>query len=138
MIIYDLRCESKHEFEGWFKDMASFEIQRKAGHIECPVCGSASVEIIPSSNRIKGRRTESETKAEESLSAPMALKMIHDFIDKHFDNVGDRFAEVALKMHRGEEPKRNIKGYTTTEQQELLEEKGIEFFRIPPPPKLDS
>ena len=138
MIIYDLICDRDHTFEGWFQDRTSFEEQKETGRIECPVCGSFSVEMVPSSITIGGRKSKPAENAETTISAASTLKMLHDFIDRHFDNVGDKFAEIAIKIHRGEEPQRNIKGYTTSEQQETLEEEGIDFFRIPPPPKLDS
>ncbi len=140
VIIYDLVCDNEHKFEGWFKDRASFEDQKRRKCIECPVCGSVLVEMVPSSISISGRKASAERDREDdrNVSVPTMLKMLNDFIDKHFDDVGDRFADVAIKMHRGEETKRNIKGVTTKEEQETLEEEGIEFLRIPPPPKLDS
>jgi hypothetical protein len=51
--------------------------------------------------------------------------------------VGDRFAEVALKIHRGEESKRNIRGITTDKEEVTLREEGVEFVKIPVP-KFDS
>jgi hypothetical protein len=63
--------------------------------------------------------------------------MFHEFLNKHFDDVGERFAEVALKIHRGDEEKRNIKGTTTPQEEDTLREEGIEFLKIPVP-KLDS
>ena len=56
---------------------------------------------------------------------------------KNFDDVGERFAEVALKIHRGEEQKRNIRGVTTDKEEETLREEGVEFMKIPAP-KFDS
>ncbi|MDD5475022.1 MAG: DUF1178 family protein [Syntrophales bacterium] len=140
MIIYDLKCESDHRFEGWFQDSASFEKQKGSKGIGCPVCGSLDVEMVPSSLTIGGRRTgpSDDNVEDQALSPAMTLRMLHDFIDRHFDNVGTRFAEAAIKMHRGEEPKRNIKGHTTESEEEILRDEGIEFIRIPVPPKLDS
>ncbi len=43
MIHYQLRCEAGHEFDGWFKDSASFEIQAASSLVECPSCGSFQV-----------------------------------------------------------------------------------------------
>ncbi|MGH7108241.1 MAG: DUF1178 family protein, partial [Acetobacteraceae bacterium] len=39
MIHYQVRCQAGHEFDGWFKDSATFDRQVKRGLIECPVCG---------------------------------------------------------------------------------------------------
>jgi len=51
--------------------------------------------------------------------------------------VGSGFAEVAIRMHNGEEEKRNIKGTTTGDEEKMLKEEGIHFIKIPLP-KYDS
>jgi hypothetical protein len=51
--------------------------------------------------------------------------------------VGNRFADVALKIHYGEEEKRNIKGTTTAQEEDNLKEEGVQFVKIPVP-KMDS
>jgi hypothetical protein len=139
VFIYDLRCEKKHKFEGWFKDLAAFEEQRTGKLITCPICGSSDVEMVPSSIAVMGRSRElKERKASLSDLSPMKmLEMVNDFVTKHFDDVGDRFAEVALKIHRGEEEKRNIRGITTEKEEQALREEGVEFMKIPVP-KFDS
>ncbi len=138
MIIYDLRCENGHKFEGWFKDRAAFENQKFQKLIDCPVCGGSDVEMVPSSISIMGRDIKSSGgRNAEELSLPKALKLIHEYLDKNFDDVGPRFAEVALKIHNGDEEKRNIKGSTTENEEDVLREEGIQFFKIPIP-KLDS
>jgi hypothetical protein len=139
VIIYDLKCEKRHKFEGWFKDLASFEEQKAQKLITCPMCGSADVAMVPSSIAVMGKSREikeRKTGATEVSPAKM-LEMIHDFVSKNFDDVGDRFAEVALKIHRGEESKRNIRGITTDKEEVTLREEGVEFVKIPVP-KFDS
>ena len=139
MIIYDLRCEKKHKFEGWFKDLVAFEEQKAGKLITCPLCGSSDVEMVPSSIAVMGRSRElKERKTNLADLSPMKmLEMVNDFVAKHFDDVGERFAEVALKIHRGEEEKRNIRGVTTEKEEETLREEGVEFMKIPAP-KFDS
>ena len=51
--------------------------------------------------------------------------------------MGDKFAEIALKIHLGEEDRKNIKGTTTEREEENLREEGVQFFKIPMP-KFDS
>ncbi|MCK9273546.1 MAG: DUF1178 family protein [Syntrophales bacterium] len=133
MIIYDLACQDGHKFEGWFKDRASFEEQKKKRLIICPACGSYDIDMIPSSVSIVGKGTQEIDTKHHSESSFISLKMLNDFIDKNFDNVGDRFAEVALKMHKGEEQKRNIKGVTTKAEEETLKEEGVQFIKVPSP-----
>ena len=57
--------------------------------------------------------------------------MFHQYIDKNFEDVGNKFAEVALKIHYGEEEKRNIKGTTTPQEEDNLKEEGVQFIKIP-------
>ena len=138
MIIYDLKCENGHAFEGWFKDRENFVLQHSKKLVSCPICNSSGVEIVPSSITIMGKesRTENKSRSKE-LSGMGALKMLHQYIDKNFEDVGDQFAEVALKIHYGEEEKRNIKGTSTAEEEENLKEEGVQFIKIPTI-KLDS
>ena len=43
MIKYQLICNLKHEFEGWFQTGASFDAQNEAGLVTCPVGDSVEV-----------------------------------------------------------------------------------------------
>jgi hypothetical protein len=44
MIHYALRCGGGHEFDGWFKDSASFDAQAESGLLDCPICADTSVQ----------------------------------------------------------------------------------------------
>lgn len=132
MIIYDVRCRMGHAFEGWFKDGPSFEEQRAAKLITCPTCGSSDVEKVPSSITVLGKDTKQRERLQNKEISPVeALQLIHQYISKNFDDVGDKFADIALKIHLGEEEKRNIKGTTTSTEEEALREEGVQFFKIP-------
>jgi hypothetical protein len=139
VIIYDLKCDKKHKFEGWFKDLAAFEQQRAQKLITCPLCGSSEVVMMPSTIAVMGKSRElKERKANLADLSPMKMmEMVHDFVSKNFDDVGERFADVALKIHRGEEGRRNIRGVTTEREEETLREAGVDFVKIPVP-KFDS
>ncbi len=138
MIIFDLKCEKGHKFEGWFKDRAAFEEQNARNLITCPVCGSAETVMVPSSIAVMSRDSRSSEKKNDVDMSPMKyLQMIQQHVEKHFENVGDRFAEVALKIHSGEEDQRNIRGTTTLAEEETLKEEGVPFIKIPDP-KFDS
>jgi hypothetical protein len=132
VIIYDLKCEKRHKFEGWFKDRSAFENQKSKRLITCPVCGNSDVEMIPSTMSIMARDTKAINREDvEELSMPRAIKLFHEYLDKNFDDVGKKFTDIALKMHHGEEEKRNIKGTTTESEEDMLREKGVQFFKIP-------
>ena len=132
MIIYDLKCEKGHAFEGWFQDQLAWNLQKSQKLVSCPVCSSSNIEIVPSSVMIMGRDSRAASKLQEKEVSPIkALQVLHQYIDKNFEDVGDKFAEVALKIHCGEEEKRNIKGTTTPQEENSLKEEGVQFIKIP-------
>jgi hypothetical protein len=138
VIIYDLKCENGHKFEGWFKDRQAWITQNSQKLISCPVCSSSTLEIVPSSITIMGKDSRTADKSEtKDLTPAQALQMLQHYIAHNFEDVGNKFAEVALKIHYGDEEKRNIKGTTTTQEEEGLKEEGIQFIKIPLP-KMDS
>ena len=49
----------------------------------------------------------------------------------HTQDVGDRFAEEARRMHYGESAERAIRGRTTEQERESLADEGIEVFTLP-------
>jgi hypothetical protein len=127
MIAFDLFCSNGHKFECWFKDSASFEEQKSAGTITCPICDDHQIEKAFSPFAIKrgGERVE------EKIDPHQALQLVRDFLDKHFEDVGGEFYKEALKIHYGEVEKRNIKGTATTEEEVILKEEGVPFLKIP-------
>jgi hypothetical protein len=138
MIVYDLKCKKNHEFEGWFKDRAAFEEQKKLDLITCPVCGGVGADIVPSTVAILGRDLKTSEKKQSRTIAPLkAMQQLNGYIEKNFDDVGDTFTDIAIKIHHGEEEARNIRGTTTHQEEELLREEGVPFLKIPVI-KLDS
>ena len=132
MIIYDVKCENGHKFEGWFKDRQAFLSQNAQQLICCPVCNSSQVEIAPSSITIMGKDSKMSAKQEDREITPVqALQMLHQYIENNFEDVGNKFAEVAVKIHEGDEEKRNIRGTTTPQEETSLKEEGISFVKIP-------
>lgn len=127
MIAFDLFCSNGHKFECWFKDGASFEEQKSSGMITCPICDDHQIEKAFSPFAIK--RGGEGAKAE--IDPHQALQLIHEYLDRHFDDVGSEFYKEALKIHYGEKEKRNIKGTATTEEEVILKEEGVPFFKIP-------
>ena len=93
MIIFDLKCDKGHKFEGWFKDSSAFEEQKSAKLITCPVCGNADTVRIPSSIAVMTRGDKTPEKKNEVEISPLKyLQMLHQPLEKHFENVGGRFA----------------------------------------------
>ena len=134
MIIYDLKCRDGHKFEGWFKDRGAFDEQRLQRIIACPVCGNTETELILSSVAVRGRDSRSAATTTQNGEPPLKLlRALQEHIHKNFDNVGEKFAEVALRIHHGEEESRNISGTATGSEEETLREEGVQFIKIPLP-----
>jgi hypothetical protein len=150
MIRYSLICEKKHEFESWFQNSGSFEKQAKRGLVACPACGSTKVAKALMAPRVgRARRGALEapvpaapTPAPEAPS-PVAmmspqerelrskLKELRDHLTANAENVGQRFAEEARKMHYGEVEHRSIFGQASAQEAKELSEEGIEFHPLP-------
>ena len=137
MIIYDLRCCNGHKFEGWFQGRKAFEEQKGQKLISCPVCGSSDAEVVLSSIAVMGREVKEEKIRERELSPMKSLQLLNEYIERNFEDVGSRFAEVAIRIHYGDEEERNIRGTTTQKEEETLQEEGIKFIKVPAP-KFDS
>lgn len=60
----------------------------------------------------------------------MALRALREAVGKA-ENVGERFAEEARRMHYNEAPARSIRGVTTPEDARALVEEGIEVMALP-------
>ena len=146
MIAFDIVCSNGHVFECWFKDSASYEEQKSSGIINCPICNDNDVEkvfspfAIKKNGEKKREENKEEKKGEEVIPANpyQALRMINEYLDKHFEEVGANFAKEALKIHWGEAEKRNIKGVATPQEETLLKEEGVQFFKVPIIKHLDS
>lgn len=44
MIVFDLQCALGHSFEGWFRSHEDFSQQIEAGIVNCPDCGSGTIQ----------------------------------------------------------------------------------------------
>ena len=140
MIVFDLKCGNDHRFEGWFESGDAFEEQKLRCLITCPICGSSEVDktLSPVAIRNNKRKAPSEDSAEDKQATggyPTGeeIKAFYKFLDTHFENVGADFAKEALKIHYGASEKRNIKGISTSDEEELLRREGVNFIKVPVP-----
>lgn len=135
MILFELRCENDHHFEGWFKDNASFDAQQAAHAIACPVCGDIHVAkaiMAPRLNKASGQDLDVHDIARQMRQL---LSDIRDTVEKSCDYVGDKFPEEARKIHYGDAESRPIYGEATDDDARDLEEEGVALARIPWVPK---
>ncbi|RLB10875.1 MAG: DUF1178 domain-containing protein [Deltaproteobacteria bacterium] len=139
MIIFDLECSNGHIFEGWFDSSEAFEEQKKKGLISCPYCNDTNIKKVLSPVAIAHRRkdepesTDTDKQSQKQIDYEKLYRDFIEYIKKNSEDVGADFAKEALKMHYGVAPKRNIRGTATEEEEKILREEGIEFFKIPMP-----
>ena len=143
MIHYRLRCNAEHEYEAWFQNSSAFEKQAESGLLSCPDCGSSEVSRALMAPALQGTRREmvpvpadapsGEQKqvATQALALKQQLLGLRRKIEENFDNVGDRFADEARKIHYGDSDARGIYGDTTPQEREALADEGIEVGTIP-------
>ena len=132
MMVLDLKCANDHYFEGWFANMQAFSQQKEAGEIYCPVCENNQVIQVLSPVTIK--RPSRPSSEEADLTNPLEqLNRFYKFIDQNFEEVGSEFTKEALKIHYGVTEKRNIRGTSTEDEEKLLKEEGVDFFKFPVP-----
>ncbi len=134
MIVYKLKCSNSHEFDGWFKNIDSFEEQIAGKNVCCPVCADTVLEKVLASNQsLKSLESLQENKKTvgDSNNAYIMLKNISDKIKKEFEYVGEKFSQEARKIHYGEAKKRNIYGKTDENDEKALIVEGIEYFKLP-------
>lgn len=141
MIRYDLICDKGHDFDGWFSDSASYEKQAQRGFVECTVCGSNKVEKQLMAPRVGTKSNKkSESKPQRMAAVPddprlaqmMAMmREVRAQVEQNAENVGDKFAEEARKIHYGETEERGIYGNATRDEAVSLIEEGIEVHPLP-------
>jgi hypothetical protein len=148
MIKYALACEQAHEFESWFPSSDAYETQRKRGFVTCPVCDSPKVEKqimapalarrdkdpSPRPSAIEPPAAEAQPMAilsEKEQQLRAMLKALREQVTKNAENVGDRFADEARRMHYGEVEHRSIYGEANLQEAQALWEEGIEIHPLP-------
>ena len=134
--VFNLTCASDHHFEGWFASQEDHQRQAASGLLECPLCGSKDVRRAPSAPYVKvhapAQRLPSTGPAgpsNEQVQA-MLVKLTREVLAASED-VGDRFAEEARRIHYDEAPERSIRGVATREQAAALGDEGIAVVQLP-------
>lgn len=132
MIKYALLCDDcDHGFEAWFASSAAFAAQKDRDLVECPACGSASVEKQIMAPSLKGTRKREEMSPETMARRFVSAARKH--ISETCDYVGDKFASEARSMHHGETDERPIWGQVTPEERVALEDEGVPAQPLPAP-----
>lgn len=138
MISFNIRCGNDHVFEAWFNSGAAYDEQAAAGEVACPECGDTHVAKAPMAPRINAGKSRQAMTNLSPETLRQALVVLHHHVEKNTDDVGDRFAEEARRIHYGETEKRNIRGVATDDEVRELAEEEIEVYRLPPRPPTDA
>jgi hypothetical protein len=150
MKVFNLRCGAHHAFEGWFASEDDYVSQTERGLLECPVCGDQAIQKMPSAPRINlgaaapvSSPAASAAVQEQASVNPELQAEIRQFqaaylqfarrVVAETEDVGERFAEEARKIHYGESEERGIRGKASREETEALLDEGITVMPLPVP-----
>jgi len=149
MKVYNLQCQAQHQFEGWFASEEDYIRQCEAGLLECPICGDTSVQRLPSAPRLNlgaadphphSAEAAAPEHAQQVVLPPEQLKALQAAylqfarqVVAKTEDVGERFAEEARRIHYGEVERRGIRGQASREETEALLEEGIAVMPLPLP-----
>ena len=137
MKVLNLQCSHHHSFEGWFASEDDFQGQLARGLVECPVCGGTDVSKMLTAPRLNlgaaqpAAPQEVMSATDASLQAEW-LKMVRHVM-ANTEDVGERFAEEARRIHYGETEERGIRGQASRQETEALVEEGIAVLPLPIP-----
>jgi hypothetical protein len=144
LIRYSLVCEAGHAFESWFRSSQDYDAQRKKNLVNCPSCGSASVEkqiMRPSVARTDKTPVRKEAPAPDKAPVAMMspqekefrkkLKELREHVTKNADYVGEKFPELARQMHHEEIERRSIYGEAKPDEVRELLDEGVEVQPLP-------
>jgi hypothetical protein len=141
MKVLNLQCSHRHGFEGWFGSEEDFQSQLGRGLVECPLCGDTGITKLLSAPRLNlGAAKEPAAAAKEEVMSGSTeqalqkawLKMVREVM-ANTEDVGEKFAEEARKIHYGETEERHIRGQASREETEALIEEGISVLPLPIP-----
>ena len=143
MIVFNLRCENSHRFEGWFASNEDFEQQLEGKLVACPLCGSAGVVRLPHTSHIRtGGKDRGRTPGVSpagtvsqqyaNVGSELLARLVAHVVE-NTEDVGAAFPEEARKIHYRELLDRRIRGTASREEVEALKDEGIEVVALPIP-----
>ncbi len=139
MIVYRLRCENGHEFEGWFKSSKACDSQSKSGSLECPTCATTNVTkaimapniAVKGENKVSPAKKGTTVKDVDSATFGKMAVAVRDYVEKNFDYVGEKFPEEARRIHYGEADERGIYGEASSDETKALIDEGVDIAPLP-------
>lgn len=155
MKVLNLRCAHQHSFEGWFASEDDFQAQLVGGLIECPLCSDKGIHKLPSAPRLNfgadqggsqvrnaantalenagARGTDAvldvSTGASPAEQAAFLKALRH--VMANTEDVGERFALEARRMHYGEIERRGIRGQANVREVLDMLNEGLDVVPLP-------
>jgi len=131
--VFDLCCDGEHLFEGWFASQEDFDAQLQARRIGCPLCGSVQVSRRPSAARLNLGSPAAPIAAAMPDPAQLQSALVQAAMQiiENTQDVGERFAEEARRIHYREAPERGIRGVATHAEAQALEQEGVRILAFP-------
>ncbi|MCV2355912.1 DUF1178 family protein [Paucibacter sp. B2R-40] len=148
MLVLNLKCGQEHGFEAWFGSAADFESQLQRDLISCPICADIRISRMPSAphlnvSHLRGKPVEPST---AKPSTPTSQSRHADSYGRilaaaatvlaNTEDVGERFAEEARRIHYGETEAHGIRGQASMAEVAELVEEGISVLPVLLPPAL--
>ena len=131
MIQYALICQSDHSFDSWFQSAAAFEGLRVAGHVSCPVCGSAKVVKTLMAPSVRPARNAAPSLRDPANDQETALAALRAKVEANSEYVGLNFVAEARAMHDGDAPERSIYGEARADEAIKLLADGVPVAPLP-------
>ena len=135
--VFNLRCAEDHRFEGWFTSEDDYTRQVHGGLLTCPMCGTPDVSRAPSAPYVSVSGPATEIRAGHVKPTPEQMQAMFVRFARELaagaEDVGERFAEEARKIHHQEAPERSIRGVASRDEAEALEDEGISVLPLPYP-----
>jgi hypothetical protein len=138
VITYALICGNEHKFDAWFRNAQAYEDQHARGIVTCPICASSAVEkamMAPAVSRTNSDKVALSSGHPEHAQLIETMRALRTKMISEADNVGDKFAEEARKIHFKEVEARGIYGEATREEVSSLLEDGVDFMPLPTLPE---
>lgn len=141
MKVFNLQCSAHHVFEGWFGSEEDYAGQCERGLLACPLCGDKMVHKLPSAPRLNfgvaepahlpPARSQALLPPEKLRALQAAYLQLAREVVAQTEDVVERFADEARKIHYGEGVERGIRGQASPEQARELVEEGIAVLPLP-------
>jgi hypothetical protein len=135
--VFNLNCDNGHSFEGWFGSSDDYEAQHANGQLSCPLCGTNVVTKALSAPYLATGVAAPEKATMQQAAMPTPAQMQALFVKMareiaaNTEDVGERFAEEARRIHYKEVEERGIRGVTSKDEAAALVEEGINVVPMP-------